>query len=204
MLFSNIIKSIKNLVKTEKFEKFSSLAYVDVDDECIGINMEDIDELIHCIWSIAKTERIDNGDPDTKNIHYSYLNADWKDITALANSLGRIKSKDEEANLEDLEAAIRHVLYLINRNTFDEHRAFDIGYNACKKINKKECIICIHLGNGFTRSEVEELYSFDDPIDVKGYKARLWMMMKQKNFVGIFHTIKHFLAHTAVMYHMDI
>lgn len=173
--FNDIIKSIKKLVKTEKFGKFSSLAYVDVYDECIGVNIEDIDELIHCIWSIAKTERIDNGDPDNKNIHYSYLNADWKDITALANSLGRIKNsaKDKEANLEDIEDRIRHVLYLRNRNTFDNYCAYGIGYKACKKINKKECIICIYVGEGFTHSEVAKYFSLDDPIELEGYKVRL-------------------------------
>ena len=98
--YGDIINSISELVEEEKFQRFKNLSYIKVDEgleeEAIFINLEDFDELIHCIWSIAKTERIDNGEPNNKNIYYSYLNANWKDIAALANSLGRVKEKEEK------------------------------------------------------------------------------------------------------------
>ena len=70
--YGDIINSIPKLVEEEKFQRFKNLSYIKVDEEleeeAIFINLEDFDELIHCIWSIAKTERIDNGEPNNKNI----------------------------------------------------------------------------------------------------------------------------------------
>ena len=177
--YGDIINSISELVEEEKFQRFKNLSYIKVDEEleeeAIFINLEDFDELIHCIWSIAKTERIDNGEPNNKNIYYSYLNANWKDIAALANSLGRVKEKEEKRNLtvnyNHIINYIKRAIAHVNTNVFDNKYAISMGEQANKIIDKNTCIICIHVMPGFSVDEIDQYFDFDEPIEIKGYKA---------------------------------